>query len=68
MMMTDEDKLLTAKEVAAWLQLNERTVLNMVERQELPALRFGRQWRFSKDDIVRTLRQGPQPAHEEASS
>lgn len=39
-------KLLTVKEVADLLQLNERTVLKMLQSAEIPGIRIGAQWRI----------------------
>ena len=39
-------KLLTVKEVSELLQLNERTVLKMLQSGELPGIRLGAQWRM----------------------
>lgn len=43
--------LLDARTVADRLQVNKRTVLRMVQRRELPAVKVGRQWRFHSDDL-----------------
>lgn len=39
-------KLLTVREVGDLLQLNERTVLKMLQGGELPGIRIGSQWRI----------------------
>lgn len=39
-------KLLTVREVGELLQLNERTVLKMLQAGELPGIRIGSQWRI----------------------
>ncbi len=47
--------LLTLSEVAAFLQLSEKTVLKMVKQSEIPCMKIANQWRFSKmvlDDWV----------------
>lgn len=43
-----EDRLMTAKELAAYLHVNERTVLKLVAEGEIPGVRIGNQWRFRK--------------------
>src|SRR5215831_7991321 len=43
-----EDRLLTLKELAAYLKINERTALKLVAEGALPAVRLGNQWRFRK--------------------
>lgn len=42
------DRLMTAKEVATYLNVNERTVLKLVSEGVLPAVKIGNQWRFRK--------------------
>jgi excisionase family DNA binding protein len=46
-------RLLTATELAAYLQVHIKTVYAWVARGELPSIRVGRQVRFSQDDILR---------------
>jgi len=46
--MDFEDRLLTVKELAAYLNLNERTVLKLAAEGPLPAVKVGNQWRFRK--------------------
>jgi len=43
-----EDRLMTVREIAAYLKLNERTVLKLAAQGPLPAVRVGNQWRFRK--------------------
>lgn len=50
--MTD---LLTTNQVQALLQVNRTTIYRMVESGRLPAIRVGKQWRFSRSDIERWL-------------
>jgi excisionase family DNA binding protein len=47
----DKDKLLTAREIATYMQMNERTVLKLAQAGELPAAQVGGQWRFKRDVI-----------------
>jgi len=42
------DRLMTARQVAAYLSLNERTVLKLVGEGGLPGVKIGNQWRFRK--------------------
>jgi len=42
------DKLMTIREVAAYLNLNERTILKLVGEGALPGVRIGNLWRFRK--------------------
>ena len=43
-----DDRLMTAKQLAAYLNLNERTVLKLVADGALPGVKLGSQWRFRK--------------------
>jgi nitrogen PTS system EIIA component len=42
------DRLMTAKQVATYLNINERTVLKLVSEGALPGVKIGSQWRFRK--------------------
>lgn len=43
-----EDRLLTIKQLASYLSVNERTVLKLVQEGALPGVKVGNQWRFRK--------------------
>lgn len=49
--MQQEEELLKVQDVAARLHINTRTVLRMVERGELDAVKVARSWRFRPRDI-----------------
>ncbi len=40
------EKILTLKEIAQYIKLNERTVLKLANNNEIPAKKIGNQWRF----------------------
>jgi excisionase family DNA binding protein len=42
------DRLMTARQVAAYLNVNERTVIKLVSEGALPGVKIGNQWRFRK--------------------
>jgi PTS system nitrogen regulatory IIA component len=42
------DRLMTVKQVATFLSVNERTVLKLVSEGVLPGVKIGGQWRFRK--------------------
>ncbi len=46
--MEANDRLMTVKDLAAYLNLNERTVLKLAADGPLPAVKVGNQWRFRK--------------------
>ncbi|MEA3369467.1 MAG: helix-turn-helix domain-containing protein [Candidatus Ratteibacteria bacterium] len=45
------DKLMTAKELAEYIQLNPLTVYRKVKTREIPCIRLGRSIRFRKEQI-----------------
>jgi excisionase family DNA binding protein len=47
-MSTADDRLLTIKQLASYLNVNERTVLKLVTEGSLPGVKVGNQWRFRK--------------------
>jgi len=49
------DEILTVKDVAAYLKLNERTVLKYASENRLPAVKVGGQWRFKREVLDRWL-------------
>jgi excisionase family DNA binding protein len=53
--MQNEDELLDVQSVADLLHVNPRTVLRMVERKELPAIRVARRFRFRRIDLENYL-------------
>jgi excisionase family DNA binding protein len=61
-----EDRLMTIKELAAYLNVNERTVLKLVTEGVLPGVKVGAQWRFRRAMIDAWLDDqmlGVTPAH-----
>jgi len=48
-MAGDRSDILTAAEVAAYLRLHVATVYRLAQAGELPAVRVGNSWRFSRD-------------------
>ncbi len=54
--MQHEDEMLDVQSVADLLHVNSRTVLRMVEREELPAIRVARRFRFRRSDLENYLR------------
>ena len=45
------DQILTVKDVASYLKLNERTVYRLATSAKIPAFKVGTSWRFKKEDI-----------------
>ncbi|MDP3938261.1 MAG: helix-turn-helix domain-containing protein [Deltaproteobacteria bacterium] len=45
------NNVLSVREVARYLKLNEQTVYRLAREGKLPASKIGKQWRFSRRDI-----------------
>lgn len=64
------DTLMTVRHVAAYLNVNERTVLKLVSEGVLPGVKIGNQWRFRKamlDTWLDDQMLGVTPRHPEVS-
>lgn len=60
------DRLLTARELAAYLGLKPATVLDKWQRGELPGFKFGRAVRFDLEEVLAVGRQDGSAAGGEA--
>ncbi len=52
---TEYDKvpvLMTVQQAANLLQMSERTVLNLINNNEIEATKFGKEWRISKEKLL----------------
>lgn len=49
------DSLLTVREVAGILRLEVSTIREMAKRQEIPAIKIGKVWRFKQSEIKKWL-------------
>ncbi|RLG43796.1 MAG: DNA-binding protein [Thermoproteota archaeon] len=56
-MADKEEKLMTLKEVAEYLRLDEHTVYRMARKGKIPAFKIAGQWRFKKELIEKWLEQ-----------
>ncbi|MES0321220.1 helix-turn-helix domain-containing protein [Citrobacter sedlakii] len=45
------EQMMTVKDVASYLKLNERTVYRMATAAKIPAFKVGTSWRFKKEEI-----------------
>ena len=45
------EQVLTVKEVAQYLKVNERTIYRMAEAGRIPAFRIGNTWRIRESDL-----------------
>ena len=48
---TGQGDILTIRQLAEYLMVSEKTVYRMLDRNQLPAVRVGAQWRFRRLDI-----------------
>ncbi len=51
-------KILTAKEVAEYLQLTEITIYKYATEGKIPGHKIGSRWRFEKEKIDELLKNG----------
>jgi excisionase family DNA binding protein len=50
-MSTERDTIMTVKEVAEYLRVNQRTVYRLAVDGRLPSFKVGATWRFKRSDI-----------------
>lgn len=48
-------QIMTVKDVASYLKLNERAVYRMVMAVKIPAFKVGTSWRFKREDIEKWI-------------
>ena len=46
-----QDRVMTTRELAEYIKLNEKTVIKMAQNGEIPGVKIGSQWRFHLDNI-----------------
>lgn len=49
------DEILTIKEVADYLKVNERTIYRLANKGEIPAFKVGNNWRFERAEIAKWM-------------
>jgi excisionase family DNA binding protein len=52
---------MTRQQAAAYPQVHERTIFNLLSSGKLPGAKIGRQWRIRKADLDRLLASGTRP-------
>ncbi len=57
----EEGSILTIKDVAGYLKVNERTIYRLAAAKKLPAFKVGTVWRFKKADIEAWIASQSQP-------
>lgn len=50
------DQIMTVKEVAEYLKVNERTVYRMAADSKIPAFKVGGSWRFKQAEIEKWIK------------
>ncbi|MFH1624714.1 MAG: helix-turn-helix domain-containing protein [Pseudomonadota bacterium] len=55
-------KIMTTKEVSAYLKLHQITVFKFAAQGKIPAIRIGRVWGFDKETIDRWIERGQNKA------
>ena len=61
----DMTPALTTKEAAELLNVNQKTVLRLIQRGQLPARKVGRVWRLSRHALEAWLAEGPAQAKQD---
>lgn len=51
------DKLYTTQEVAEILKVSDRTVRNLIKREDLKAIKVGRKWRIKEKFLQEYLKE-----------
>ena len=49
------DQVLTVKDVAEYLKVNDRTVYRMAAAGKIPAFKVGSSWRFKQSEIEKWI-------------
>ena len=50
-----DDDILTVKELAVWLKLNEKTAYKLVLQGKIPAFKVGGSWRITREEIKKWI-------------
>ena len=53
---SSDGSILTIKEVADYLKVNERTVYRLAGAKKIPAFKVGGTWRFQRSDIEQWIK------------
>lgn len=56
--MIIQDEVLTVAEAAVMLKVSRHTVWRALKRKQIPAKKVGRQWRLSRQAILKWLSEG----------
>jgi excisionase family DNA binding protein len=56
-------RIVTAKEVAEYLRLNQNTIINLAVKGDLPGFKIGKSWRFDMDEVIATIEKSKEKSH-----
>jgi excisionase family DNA binding protein len=51
----DPPDVMTTQQLAQWLQVDEQTIQQLAENNELPGRKLGDEWRFAREAVVAWL-------------
>jgi len=54
----DEIEIMTVKQVAKYLQVDEHTIYRLARAGKIPAIKISGQWRFKKDVMDKWINEG----------
>jgi len=54
----NEIEIMTVKQVAKYLQVDEHTIYRLARSGKIPAIKISGQWRFKKDIMVKWINEG----------
>ncbi len=60
-----DDDILTVKELAAWLKLNEKTAYKLVLQGKIPGFKVGGSWRITRGEIKKWIEKQQEKASKE---
>ncbi len=66
--MDQGNVLMTVREVAEMMRMNDRTILKMAQRGEIPAAKIARRWRFDRDMVTAWLQSHMQLGEERGTA
>ena len=58
-----DTEILTIKEVAEYLKVNERTIYRLANKGDIPAFKVGNIWRFERSKIAQWMEAKPQQSN-----
>lgn len=52
------EKLLTVNDLVELLQMEKKAIYGFIKSGDLKGVKFGKEWRFNKEEVERFLREG----------